>query len=475
MGDFGTDDLYGEHRDSAARPAVEAPELTREPLDGASPAPRHLPGRRPILNALSALAALALIIFLIATALSHLPRSRPSDSGATPTALAAVRASATAAAAATIDAGHGWLAAGPPEAQTIAFAPSDPLTAYTCGVSHIVTVGGAGPIVVEVSHDGAATWVRRSVPAVDQICQLSVDPQDAADVVLLTFTNPTQSTFTNPTQSGPPPPATLYRSFDGGASWSVVSPPPRAPGNVGAISYFQFAWSGGALFVAPYYIGENGYTRLAASRHGGGLAWLDTTALLAGWAEGASINRLFSTSGSLYVEVNRNIANCLSDCFRVRRSRDGGATWEDFAPRIDGAELYVLDAQPDRRLLYGDYYVAPDGSSRGYARSEDDGATWTPFPPLPTGLSASPLVTTPLGYTYAATWNVGSIPAGGSLGIYVLAPGAAQWRFVAPHSQGFTGLLAISWDAQGRASALWSTASPPTQDAPGIGLVRHSP
>lgn len=447
-------------RDSAA----EAPELTREPLDGVPPSRRRWPARRA-LNLASALAALALAIFLIAGGIVRLPGGPSHGIRATPTPAPAQISADAAATVAARDAGNGWLAAGPPEAQTIAFAPSDPATAYTCGVSPTVPAGGSGPIVVEVSYDGGTTWERRPVPATDQACWLSVDPLDAADVAL--------EVTAAPSQPGAPAPTTLYRSFDGGASWAPFAPPPRSTGDLGAIGYYQMAWSGGALFVAPYYIGENGSTRVAVGR-GGALAWLDVTALFADTADGASINRLFSTSGSLYVEVNRNVRDCLSDCFKVWRSRDGGATWAAIAPRIAGSEVQVLDAQPDRPVLFGQYDVAADGNSRTYARSEDDGATWTPLPPLPQGLVASSLVTTPLGYTYAAAWSFGSVPTGVPLGIYALRHASDRaWSFLAPYPHGFGGPI-VSWDAGGAPLWLWGNATQPTDQGPAAGLERHA-
>src|SRR5262249_39422483 len=138
--------------------------------------------------------------------------------------------------------GSGYTNSGPAWAQAVAIAPSAPTTVYSCGNTAPKPSGGIqgpGAIAVGVSRDGGHAWQTYTTGAIATACQLSVNPTNAQDSVMLTLTtvcsgDACQSTGTH-----------LYRSRNGGAGWTLAS----APG--GAVWDFDAApaWLGSTLFV----------------------------------------------------------------------------------------------------------------------------------------------------------------------------------------------------------------------------------
>ncbi|WIG60777.1 MAG: hypothetical protein OJF49_003525 [Ktedonobacterales bacterium] len=454
----------------AATPAEAGDLLTREALAGGPPPERWQAAQRRTLTALTALATVGLVAVLVASGLvprllggARVHESAPFDAARA----TAQTAYATRSALMTADSALGWVWTGPAAAETFAFAPSAPAIAYTCGVPVPDTTDGFGPIVVWASPDGGATWHGRPTPARDQYCQLLVNPTDPWDVVLRTVT---------------PGLTQLYRSFDGGATWQAFTPPPRATGDVETPLRYMLAWVGDTLFVAPYYASGRiiGALRwLAASAGGAPLRWLDIGVLFVGEFSDGGLLDLAAAGGSLVVEVDRTCSQgSASDCWRLWRTRDGGATWTRLAADVDGNSLGLADGQRNGAAVFAAYSPTPDGSEVRYARSTDGGATWAALPPVPKGMDAGDLVQAPDGDVYAAFWtSVPDTDAEVEVGIYALQANDYAWRLAAPRPKGGGGPLVVSWDAQGRPAALWTNAvftEPPSAPL-GLGLVRHSP
>lgn len=196
----------------------------------------------------------------------------------------------------TIAPGLGWVPAGPLDAQRIVFAPSEPTVAYTCGAPTLKTVAQPVPIVVEISRDAGDTWLPMPTPAGGVWCNLTVDPMNAQDVMLAASPWMPDRTLT---------PVGLYRSFDGGQTWRAWPLPPTAQ-HTPPFIYAGWVWAGATLFVAPYAAGEDGWTRLAASRDGQPFAWIEQNRLLTGAPQGSTINAsgIFGTASALYVEID---------------------------------------------------------------------------------------------------------------------------------------------------------------------------
>lgn len=362
--------------------------------------------------------------------------------------------------------GQGWSLAGPSYASGIAFAPSAPETAYTCGALHRAgNQNQAVPLSVGVSYDYGHTWLTLSTPAIAVTCYLKINPTNAQDVVLMAI--PCQ-------QCASPQPSKLYRTFDGGKHWSDWSLPAPGPNQSADLLYTQWMWVGSTFFIAPYLAGDSGYVRLAASVDGRPFVWLKTKTLFAGAPADAGINSLYATSTTLYIEMGSR-KSCPPTCSWFMQSRDKGASWSPFEPMFQGQPVFLLTTGADGRTLLGQtvHYDAP--YSRIYRRSTDGGATWSALAPKPVELAARPIFEAPDGSIYAEFDKDAADPAitqspSATVGIYALAPGAAAWRYVSPLPAG--GWFIIAWDEGGHPSALWG---PVDTNALVPGMERHQP
>ncbi len=439
--------------------AGDAGPLTREPLAGGPSPERWRVAQRWALRVALALATGGLVAVLARGWL-------PPLGSASPTPIPNARHASPS----TIPAGSGWTRAGPAYAQGIVFAPSAPETAYTCGVPVPTQQDGRGRVVLSVSHDGGTSWLTLETPGREQqTCQLTINPLDARDVVLATSVlAPDGQTLSA---------ASYYRSFDGGQTWHGFPLPSRGAGAPDA-SFSWWVWVGSNFYMAPYYSEDGAYRRLAVSVGGAALRWLDTKPLFAGLPASARINVLIPAARVLYVQLDRQTPDCSPDCFTLRRTSDGGATWQDYTPQLDGKPLYLLSGfglHDNNASLFAAYDLSGDRAIQGYARSTDGGATWASLPALPNAeLTALDLVQTPSGAIYAAVWSF-TDPSSAQLGVYALAPGSKRWRFVAPYSIEQNSSLVVAWDTLGQPAALWGPAAEPHSLGVSLGLMRHAP
>ncbi len=372
--------------------------------------------------------------------------------------------------------GDGWIPAGPSEAQHIVFAPSNPAIAYTCGAPGFSSMTNPVSIAVEVSYDHGNTWQLSKTPALGVVCDITVDPTDAADVTLAAITESPDRTATPAAIT--PSALELYRSLNGGENWRPWPLPTSAEGRTARFTWTSWAWAGATLFAAPYAAGERGYTRLAASVQRKPFAWVQQNGLFAGAPSDAGINDLFGTQTTLYVDLysQSQCGGSGDNCRRIMWTHDNGASWSQFTGQFQGRRIYPLQFQASGgRSLFG---VAldptdPTGEARTYLRSEDDGVTWRPLVSPPQSLYIGQIVQVPDGTTYA---DLGPFPGADSVqpGIYALATSATSWRFVAPDPGGYES-ISVTWNEQGHALALWGGATLPGSNHPPVGLATHAP
>jgi hypothetical protein len=422
-------------------------------------------GRRLLSSAGLALAALLLIVSGVVVAVAlHARSEQATFVQAKPTATATLASSTPDLGAV----GAGWEAGGPAYAQTIAFAESAPQIAYVCGPSTPGT--GSAPISLGVSNDMGRTWKTLGTPATGADCDLTVDPDDAHDVVLVASSCPACRT---------PPPLAMYRTGNGGTTWQTWELPDDTTTGAQGFAAYQWTWSGSTLYLAPSRADETGTTRLAVSIGKQPFLWVNAAALFAGAPVGATIGGLITGDGAIYVLLQAPIT-CLQDCTQVMGSVDDGASWTLIAPMDAGRPVSLLQLQSSPRgtTLYGQVFLNADAGARLYVRSTDGGASWEALPAFPDQLVAVDMLQGLNGTLYTELYPPGpanSATGGADPGVYRLAPGERHWTFVSNFPGNAAGPLVVACGADGRPVALWGVAHPPTSAGPVAGLQRHAP
>jgi hypothetical protein len=421
-------------------------------------------GRRLLWGAGLALAALLLIVSGVVVAL-HARSGQTTSVQEKPTATATL-AFSTPDLGAT---GAGWEADGPAYALAIAFAESAPQIAYVCGPSTPGT--GSAPISFGVSLDMGRTWKTLGTPATGADCDLTVDPDDAHDVVLVASSCPACRT---------PPPLAMYRTDDGGTTWQAWELPDNAMTGAQGFAAYYWTWSGSTLYLAPWGANETGSTRLAVSIGKQPFLWVNAGALFAGAPVGATIDGLIAGDGAIYALLQAPIT-CVQDCAQVIGSVDDGASWTLIAPMDAGRPVRLLQMQsssPQGTTLYGQVFLNAGAGARLYVRSTDGGASWEALPAFPDQLIAVDMLQVPDGTLYTELYPAPSAhtaTGGAGPGVYRLALGERHWTFVANFPGNAAGPLVVACGANGRPVALWGGAHAPTSAGPVAGLQRHTP
>ena len=350
--------------------------------------------------------------------------------------------------------GVGWSAAGPSFAQTIAFAPSAPATAYACGNS--ATSAGSNPAISLVaSTDGMATWGDAQMVGNGNQCTLSIDPLDASDVVMSVGSCfgcvvPLTST-------------TLYRSRDSGVHWLALAPPTEQ----GQVFFVQkLAWAGSSLFVVPFVTPPiTSLHAIAASVAGGPLRWADGGGFALALSPRIVINSIVGLGDTLFASYLDE--TCQAYCEVTAITRDGGATWQQQRMTVRGSDVIILSAQSATHALLG-YTFLVDSEIYEFVRSTDGGAHWDILPHVPVNPA------TDGGAIFEAPTGAISIflfaPANR---VYVLPVKQKQWLFVAPLPGGVP--LTLAFDARGNVTALWARAQRDVALSPQPGLQTHTP
>ncbi len=166
----------------------------------------------------------------------------------------------------------GWKA-GPAWGLGVSVVQGNPNIVYVCGID-----ADKQSVLFGASQDGGKSWQAHKTQMQGTGCFVSVDPQQANDVVVGATTAPTDPT-------SPVHPATLWRSNDGGVNFTKLSLP-------GVTTDLPFsptvAWVGSTLYVVEKNATMGG--ELLKSVNGGPLVFLIPT---------PSGNLLISSLGSI--------------------------------------------------------------------------------------------------------------------------------------------------------------------------------
>jgi photosystem II stability/assembly factor-like uncharacterized protein len=318
--------------------------------------------------------------------------------------------------------------------KSVAFAANDALTGYVCGNNP--PSGTSAPLQIAVTHDGGDIWqsisVRTTIPQV--ACKISINPQNAQELAMTT-----SQCWKGCTGSGLYGPD-LYRSFDGGQTWTKQNFPTQG----GTEGMSAPVWLGNAFFeytdiqvsdsIAPP---QRGTHSIAVSLNGGALNWVNDAPVFAGITDlSVEVTNAYAYQGGYYVELNG----------KIYRTSDAGTTWSRITYPGNVSGILV---GADGKTLYG--FNATNQS----VRSSDGGQTWTAFSvPANTGQ----FMTTPDGTLYLLQNDPSS-----DLTVKTIlkqTQGSSQWISVAaidPLQSPTLTWATVSWDAQGHPKQLWAT------------------
>jgi photosystem II stability/assembly factor-like uncharacterized protein len=282
----------------------------------------------------------------------------------------------------------------PAQTVSMVFAPSNPQTVYLCALDG----PAASPVPqtprLHKSMDGGQTWnLLTAAPPLHPVpatvsgphdllanCAVFVDATDANDVFYQQVElEPVGATFAVL--------RTLYRSRDGGASWSQLGTIPNSDG------FTSLYVVGGRLIgiYKPSVLGASPCDHSVTPKAGssivasddGGATWHDTTTSIEG--TGFSVSEL-AAAGDTLIAAGSHVppsACTYPTQSAIWRSTDGGRTWSvaqtltaaylgplAFAPAGAGSAAYgVVTATPVANISNQVLYATSDG-----------GATWAQLP-----------------------------------------------------------------------------------------------
>ena len=280
------------------------------------------------------------------------------------------------------------------------FASSDPRTGYACSTA-------GGKLRVFVTLDGGASW-KSTAPLPDgegTFCQLVVDDQDAANLIL------GLGAFDPNSNIQIVAPRLLYRSRDGGRTWTALPGLPQIEG-IGSCNTVDSVAILGARVLAAVQIETcpasgklgiptfalyalqadgQGWTRIdqaftAQGLVASGLLEAGTAVVVSAYpdptspstsASSDSISMGHQSSAGVFSRLRSPFSGSVPGA-QIWRSTDGGSTWEHVAMAANHPVLFGFARARDGATFYGvgiDY-----GSSvrkSGLIYSSDGGASWS--------------------------------------------------------------------------------------------------
>lgn len=183
---------------------------------------------------------------------------------------------------------------------------------------------------------------------------------------------------------GEGPSSRLFKTTDGGASWSVVLANRDAAGFFDAAAFRDERR--GLVLGDPV---DGSFTLLRTADGGGSWERVDPDAMPPSLPGEAA----FAASGSCLVILGDRAWFCTggAEVARVFRSEDGGRSWTahplPIAAGVPSAGAFALAFRdPDHGVAVGGDYLQPDGGDRVVALTDDGGRTWRlPAGPGPAG------------------------------------------------------------------------------------------
>ncbi len=298
----------------------------------------------------------------------------------------------------------------------IAVAPSDPDVIYVGSGEGLhrpdLSVGNG----IYRSADGGKTWVHLALEDAQQIPDLAVDPKDPNRLFAAVLGHP----------FGPSAARGIYRSVDGGRSWTAVLQ--RGP-NTGGSSVKIDPHDANVVYAALWNVRSgpwednnvyNGTDGGLYKSTDGGEHWRSLKNGLPEDLSQIDIATAPSKPGRLYATVATTTPGDYSSAvgLGIYRSEDGGESWSrattDPRPalRIGGGDLAILKVDPTNAdVVYSATIVA--------MKSTDGGAHWSSWRGAPGGDDYQNLWVSPV--------NPDRIALVGDQGALVTVNGGATW------------------------------------------------
>lgn len=280
--------------------------------------------------------------------------------------------------------------------------------------------------------DGGATWAHVVTPNPGMPCQVFLDAHDASDLFI-------QQVLGSPTGAGDPLKAALWRSRDGGATWSRLALVSHTNG------WDTLIVSGARLFalVRPVYYGAAGCpdgspapkefstpSSLVYTSDDGGQTWSVFGASLV--AQNLRVTGLVSDGQAIYVQTRPAATDC-STIWRpiTWRRLNLDNTWTTIPTPTAATSILTFWPAASGGMYALDTYQTDHLGPIQVAVSDASGSAWTTLPALtpPAGLTDNGLdeaAVAPSGHVYAQLQtSSGAVSYPGAV-IFALDPAAAR-------------------------------------------------